>query len=88
MKKIISVCLILCTLLGLLGITSCSSQKSQEPTKPEKTKQEIELERAMQLAEEGAWNGSYLLLDDLMGRGYYTEYKKQKRCYIRRLFNC
>ncbi len=78
MKKIISICLILCVLLGLMGITSCSSQKNQEPSEPEKNKQEIEFERAMQLAEEGAWNGSYLLLDDLMERGYYTEYKSQR----------
>ena len=70
--------IVFCTLLGMFCFSSCNSEKTNEPSEPEKAKEEIELERALQLAEEGAWGGAYLLLDDLMERGYYLDYKDKR----------
>lgn len=78
MKKITSILIVFCTLLGMFCFSSCNSAKTNEPSEPEKAKEEIELERALQLAEEGAWGGAYLLLDDLMERGYYLDYKDKR----------
>ena len=78
MKKITSILIVFCTLLGLFCFSGCNSEKTSEPSEPEKANEEIELERALQLAEEKAWGGAYLLLDDLMERGYYLDYKDKR----------
>ena len=94
MKKITSIIFIICTLLALLCFTSCNSDTGssdtdssdigsseigvQDTSIPQKTNQEIELENALRLEEEGAWRGAYLLLNDLIERGYYPEYETKR----------
>ena len=77
MKKPIILLLIICILFTMFCLGSCNSTQD-EPSLPQKTKQEIELERALELAEEGAWLGAYCLFNDLISRGYYTEYEEKR----------
>lgn len=84
MKNLTTILLIICTLLTLFCFAGCDSNKgtsgeeTKVPSTPVKTKQEIELENAIRLADEGAWGGAYLLFNDLIERGYYLDYQDER----------
>ena len=87
MKKLALLLVIVMILGCALPFSSCNKSDTppsnndnvtSEPPEPTKTKQEIELENALRLEREGAWAGAYFLLDDLIERGYYTEYAEKR----------
>lgn len=80
MKKLAFLLVVAITLGCIFPLSSCTKndRTNIETSAPTKTKQEIELEYALELEEKGAWTGAYCLFDDLVERGYYTEYAEKR----------
>ena len=86
MKKLLSILLILCSIA--ITFTGCNekpntntlpeSSTTPPPATPEITPQELELEAALRLEKDGCWSGAAVLLDDLISRGYYSEYANKR----------
>ena len=75
-RKILSI--VSLVILTMVFITSCASSNTPSDSETTKLPQEIELEYALKLEEEGAWTGAYCLFDDLVKKGYYPEYDTKR----------
>jgi len=79
MKKIALLLVFVMILGSCFALASCNSDTStQPPSTSQKTNQEIELENALRLEQDGSWGGAYQLLNDLIERGYYPEYESKR----------